>query len=329
MLKPIQQSRTKLATQIDQEASLAIAKTKTFLINRGCEKHFYDCVESDLVRMAKNTDIFDTEKVNNRIATAKVMDLKTMQLTDKLWSDGYRTRIVEAYAIFCEQNNLKYTKPKYRTPAPIALIPKTEHVQAIIANSAKRIGVIFQIMSETAIEGYELQMTPRKQINAEEGIISVIGTKRHDNGTFKLKSQTAEMLRRYLATHTGEYPFPKVSNLKESWRHARKTTSEKLCNPEIMKIPLKNLRNYAGAIFYLTMGKDPIATMHYMRHKDIETTMDYLRGIQSFALKAELISKSVKLGEPDTIKNIMELAQSGFTKFTEADGYQIFTKLNI
>jgi hypothetical protein len=34
----------------------------------------------------------------------------------------------------------------------------------------------------------------------------------------------------------------------------------------------------------------------------------------------------VQLGTPTTLKEICELAEAGFTKFTEIEGYQIFKK---
>ena len=229
--------------------------------------------------------------------------------------------MANAYEIFCAVNNMQYEKPKFAYKSPIPLIPKTEHINAIVANAPKRIGVIFKILSETAIEGYELEMIPMKQINAQDGILSVVGVKRHDNGTYKLKTQTAEMLRQYLATHQREYPFPKVASIRESWRCSRRTTAKKLCNPEILKIQMKNLRNYAGAIFYLTMGKDPIATMHF-RHKDIETTMDYLRGLTEFTANSEFVSKVAT-----TAEEAIELLNQGFKEQAIFGEKHIFTKL--
>jgi integrase len=213
----------------------------------------------------------------------------------------------DIYAIFCEVNNIAFKKPKYTRKCPIPIIPRTEHVEAIIASSSKRMATIFRILSETAIEGYELEIIPQKQIDPEQGIISVVGVKRHLNGTYTLKTETAEMLRQYLAKHPEEYPFPKVKNIREAWMNSRKTTANKLGNPQIAKIPLKNLRNYAGAIFYLTMGKDPMQTMYFMRHSNLKTTTDYLRGLKEFTAKTELISKLVT-----TPEEALELINQGF-----------------
>jgi integrase len=179
-------------------------------------------------------------------------------------------------------------------------------------------------MAETAVEGEELHKTTTDMINTQTGTISILGTKGHDNGTYKLSEKLAENLRHYLAKYQKEHPFPTARQLGDAWRFYRNRRARELNKPELKKIQLKNLRNYAGAIFYLTKGKDPIQTKHFMRHKLLQTTMDYLRGLTEFTAKAEYITKAVKLGQPDTIDQISELSNQGFKKYTEADGYQIF-----
>jgi len=180
---------------------------------------------------------------------------------------------------------------------------------------------IFTIMSETAIEPEEMHQTPRSQINTEQGTISVNGTKGHANGTYKLKSRTAEMLRHFIAKHPEEYPFPKAKALGENWRNTRIRVSQKLCRKDLNTIPLRNLRNYAGAIFYKTTGKkDPIATMRFMRHKHLDTTLHYIRGI-NLDEPEEYTTVTIQLGQPDTMKKIIEYSDAGYSKLTEADGY--------
>ena len=218
---------------------------------------------------------------------------------------------------------MPFSKPKsYKQKSPIPLIPNAKDVEAIISNSSKNMATIFQIMSETAIEEHELEMTPRQQINAQEGKISVIGTKQHDNGTYRLKEQTAEMLRQYLARKTETYPFPTAKQMRTSWCKARTKTTTKLCKPEIKKIQLKSLRNYAGAVFYTTMGKDPIQTMHFMRHKKLETTQDYLRGLTEFTANAQYISKVAT-----TAEEAIELLNQGFKEQAIFGEKHLFTKL--
>jgi len=244
---------------------------------------------------------------------------------DKPLSKGFLRKYIDIYASFCHSNQIPIDKPKIIYECPIPLIPTTEQVHDIINTSESKYTCIFTIMSEIAVEPEELYQVHRTQINVENGEISIIGTKQHSNGNYKLKQRTGDMLRQYLAKRPNlQQPFPKPKAMSEIWRLTRVRASKKLCKPDLLKIPLKNLRNYAGAQFYKTTGKhDPIATMRFMRHKKLETTLHYIRAI-NLDEPEEYKTVTVKLGEPDTLPKITELSNAGYTKFTEADGYQYF-----
>lgn len=253
--------------------------------------------------------------------TARNKPADTKPLTKR-----YIKNLLDTYAIFCTANQIPYDKPRVRSENPKQIIPTTEQVTKIISASSSKYSTIYVIMAETAAEGEELRQTPREQIDLEQGVISLTGTKQHNNGIFRLKAKTADLLRKYAAKKTPQtrYLFPKPKALGETWRRARIEAANKFNEPELAKICMKNLRNYAGAIFYKTTGKhDPIATMRYMRHKRIDTTLHYLQTI-NLDEPEEYITVAIQLGTPDTQKRIIEYANAGYTKFTEADGYQYF-----
>jgi integrase len=153
-------------------------------------------------------------------------------------------------------------------------------VNAIIANASKKYATIFTILAEIGAEGHELENVTQNDIDTEQGIIRVRGCKGHASGTYKLKSQPAEMLRIYISKNPQEHPFPNSHAMSQVWVDTRRRAAKKLCKPELDKIPFKNLRNYSGAQLYLNMPvRDPIAVMRHLRHKKLETTMHYIRGI--------------------------------------------------
>jgi len=272
-----------------------------------------------LLRLAKNANILDQKAVTTYITTLKRKDQTTA-------SKGYQKCLFTTYSRFCRLNQIPFYRPRMKCTYPIPLIPTTANIEKIINASTRRGATIFKIMAETAVEGMELHKTHRNQIDAENGIISIKGCKGHTNGLYKLKTTTAEMLRQYLAKHQDPYPFPDPRAMSECWQYYRRRASRKLCEPELMKITLKSLRNYAGAIFYYGKGnKDPIATQRFMRHTRLDTTQHYLQAI-IIPEDEEYTTKTVQLGTPTTLKEITELSDNGYQKFTEADGYQIFRK---
>jgi hypothetical protein len=99
----------------------------------------------------------------------------------------------------------------------------------------------------------------------------------------------------------------------EVWRQTRRRASQKLCNPALAKIPLKNLRNYSGAQLYYKL-QDPIAVMRHLRHKKLETTMHYIRGITTGG-EEEYTCKTAT-----NVREATDLIEHGFQYVTEMDG---------
>ena len=313
------------------KAEQAIENTIVFKRNHGYWKDPRELINTigRLRRIAHHANIFNPESVLAWICTAKAIGNATKKETSKNLSASYQNCLQCYYVAFCRANGIQFKMEIQKKKPHIPLIPKTEDVYKIINSAHEKWVTPFLIMAKTAVEPMELYCTTRKQIDAEKGIISVVGTKDHDNGVYTLEPEIAQKLREYLMKNPDENPFPTPRTLGNAWRRARNQRAKELGEPELRKIQLKSLRSYAGAIFYYTHGKDTINTMHFMRHKQLQQTIHYLRGITTFTAKTDIISKAVKLGTPNTIKEIMELANNGFTKLTEADGYQIFIKTNV
>jgi hypothetical protein len=127
------------------------------------------------------------------------------------------------------------------------------------------------------------------------------------------------MLKIYLAKNNQEHPFPESHFIGQVWRDTRERTAKKLCKPELNKIPLKNLRNYSGAQLYYKL-QDPIAVMRHLRHKKLETTMHYIRGITTGG-EEEYVCKTAR-----AIQEATALIEQGFQYVTEIDGFKLFRK---
>jgi len=242
---------------------------------KGNSKGHMQTKENHLRALAQQVDLFKPKEV-----TLHVLNAKNCFYPDKPLSNGYKKKLFEYYNDFCKSNQLPFDKPKLHYQAPIPIIPTTKDVEAIINTCNKKYTCIFTILAEIGCSQMELHKTPQSRINKEEGKISIIGTKQHANRVYKLKKRTANMLREYLSIYTVEYPFPTPNRMRDAWTRTRKRVIAKLCKPELKNIPLKNLRNYAGAKFYLGHGNhDPIATMRFMRHKRLQQTLHYIQSI--------------------------------------------------
>jgi integrase len=296
-----------------------------------------------LTRLASAADIFnplETMAYIKDLTRDKQSAINQDVTPDKPLSKTYKLKIIFNYSVFCKANEIPFKAPKLNCESPIPIIPSTEEVNQIIGCATDDYAMIFTIMKETAIEEDELHKTPRNQIDKEKGILSVVGNKQHSNGTCNLEPQTAIMLRMYLdkperktnikrQTSKDEYPFPTRKSMGKAWRTARERASRKYQSKSLLTIPLKNLRNYAGAVYYFTYGKDAIATQQFMRHKNLQQTSNYLRGLKGFTMQLQKIGKIATAAE-----EAMELILQGFKEesvFAQGTPNEkhILTKINI
>ena len=127
------------------------------------------------------------------------------------------------------------------------------------------------------------------------------------------------MLREYLAKDQREYPFPQPKVMSQIRRRVRNKLADNLKQPELKKIPMKNLRNYSGAKLYNSL-KDPIAVMRHFRHKKLETTMHYIRAI-TIGGEEEYTCKTAT-----NMKEAAQLIENGFEYITKMDGTKLFRK---
>jgi integrase len=318
----LEEPTTKL---LDSRTTQAIANTLIPLEKRISDKRQFANEKRRLFTIAKNCDLFNTKAVTEFIETLKTYDPTTKQRNGKPTSSGYKKCLFQTYSTFCKDNQMPFDRPKLKCQYPVPLIPTTANVEKIINNASQKYATIFKILSDTAVEGAELRRTHRNMIDAEQGTISIIGCKGHTNKVYKLKAPIAELLRLYLAKHQEPYPFPDSRAVSTAWQYYRKQTAKKLLEPQLMKIPLKSLRNYSGAIFYNTKGKDPWATMRHMRHRRLETTQHYLQSIVTTEAE-EYTHLTIQLGTPTTIKEIEIAIDEGYQYVTDADGYKLFHK---
>ncbi|MDH5482823.1 MAG: tyrosine-type recombinase/integrase [Candidatus Bathyarchaeota archaeon] len=229
--------------------------------NSGKAKNTLISISHSLRQISKHADLMNPEEVKTYLAHLNV-------------SNATKTKLCFGYNWFCKTNSIQWEKPKYKWERKIPLIPTTENIDKIISASSRKYATIFTILKETGLEAHELATTQRKDIDAQNGIINAQGCKGHNSRSFKLKQQTAEMLRSYLTEHTTNNPFPNSHAMGEAWRKTRDRLAKNLNEPQLKNIPMRNLRHYYATTLY-DKTKDILLVKQRLGHKKIETTMFY------------------------------------------------------
>jgi integrase len=300
---------------IPQETDSRIANTLIKGQNDALTPCTLKAIEYALRHLARHANLLDPEDVKHHIAIATTNKNKQPVASDT------KNRWLYAYDKFCKYNGIQWTKPYYKTEEKSPLIPTRDNINAIINNSSKRYITIFTLLSEIGMSPTELSNMTQSDIDNEQSIIRIRGTKGHASGTYKLKPQTAIMLKAYLAENKEEHPFPHPKAISQVWIDTRHRTAKKLNKPELEQIPCRNLRNYAGAQYYLHLRvRDPIAVQRHLRHKKLETTMHYIRAI---VLDDD---PQYDVREATTKQEKMELIKDGWELHEQTNEYSLYRK---
>ena len=297
------ESRPRAPTKYESE----IINTLLWMKRKGLSDATRYTVAQKLRMLAKNSDLMQPKSVLDFIANHKVCN-------------STRAKYADVYRYFAEYSNLEYEKPRYRYEWKIPLIPTTESIYQIISASSWKYSVIFTILEQTGVEGRELETVKRSAINVNTGIINVQGCKGHNSRPLKLKLHTADLLRLYLQKYPNEYPFPKAKRMGEMWRRFRNRLADKLGNPQLRQIPLRNLRHHYATTLY-DRTKDILLVKQRLGHKKLETTMIYTQLIH-FDDEDEYTCKTAS-----NDKEAQDLIEHGFTYVTTTpDALMLFRK---
>jgi integrase len=259
-----------------------------------------------LKQLSKVSDLMKPEDVKQAIAYAKLTNSSKVSFT-------------LAYDWFCKTNGIEWKRPYFKWERKIPLIPTTENINKIISASTSKYATIFTILAETGLEAHELATTQRKNIDTEQGIINVQGCKGHNSRSLKLSLKTADLLRTYLYKYKGDKPFPSSKNMGTIWQRVRKRVADKLNEPQLKLIPLRNLRHHYATKTY-DKTRDILLVMQKLGHKKIGITMLYTQ-LLTFNEEEEYTCKTAT-----NIKEATELLEHGFEYIQEIDGIKPYRK---
>jgi integrase len=304
-----------LLKPIPEDIDARIANTLIKAQNDALKSTTLKAIEYALRNLARHSNLLDPEDVKHYVALATTNKNKQPVAPDT------KNRWLYAYDKFCRYNSVQWNKPHYKTEEKSPPIPLRDNVNAIINNSSKRYVTIFTLLSEIGMSPTELSNVTQSDIDNEQSTIRIRGTKGHGSATYKLKQQTAVMLKAYIAENKHEHPFPHAKAISQVWIDTRHRTAQKLNKPELEKIECRHLRNYSGAQYYLHLRvRDPIAVQRHLRHKKLETTMHYIRAI---VLDDD---PQYDVREATTKQEKMELIKDGWELHEQTNEYSLYRK---
>ena len=246
----------------------------------------------------------------------------TRYLTNKKeWKNSFKETCVNTYLHYVRFYGLEWNKPKFRRSERLPYVPSSEQVNKLIAHSSRKYAMIYSILRDTGLRPIELHKLTIRKIDLDAGIIYPETAKNGRARALKLKTETLAMLKEYASKHDfglDDCMFPDTKALSHIFIRTRNRLAKRLCEPQLKKFRLYDLRHYYATMLY-HRTKDILLVKQKLGHKRLETTLSYTHLIdfqdEEFTVRA---AKSVA--------EASKLIESGFEYVTEMDGVKLFRK---
>ncbi len=193
----------------------------------------------------------------------------------------------------------------------------------LIANAPPRMALFLSMSKDLGTRPIELTWLKVKDIDLENGIVTITSAKHCNGRTLKLKSTTLDMLKQHINKkhlNQNDRLFPTTSDLiGDSYRRLRNKLAKKLQNPTIAQIRLYDFRHYYATMLY-HKTKDLLHVKVALGHKDLRQTLRYTQLLE-ITEDDEYTCKTAT-----NIKEATQLVETGFEYVAEKDGIMIFKK---
>jgi integrase len=183
--------------------------------------------------------------------------------------------------------------------------------------------LILSMSKDLGTRPIELTWLKVKDVNLENGLVSITSAKYCNGRTLKLKSKTLDMLKQHIhknALNQNDRIFPtKSENICDNYRRLRNKLAKKLQNPTLKQIRLYDFRHYFATMLY-HKTKDLLHVKTALGHKDLRQTLRYTQLLETTE-EDEFHCKVAR-----TQQEMTELIEHGFTFVHEKDGLAYFKK---
>jgi len=193
-----------------------------------------------------------------------------------------------------------------------------KEIDALIAGCGKKVATSLQLLKETGMRIGEARNLEWIDIDNENRTVICTPEKHGTPRQLRVSKKLITMLN--ALPHNNIKVFENTNMIAHgiNFRNQRKRLAKKLQNPRLLKISFHSLRHWR-------------ATTEYHRTKDILHVKEMLghRGISSTLIYTHLVkfeSDDYYVKTTKTLKEACELAEVGFTYFTEIQGVQVFRK---
>ena len=266
-------------------------------------------VDKRLRHLQKNTVVSSPEIVKGFVPSKKC-------------SMAFKESLIEAYDLYCRANGVDWSKPFYERYDKQPKIPTEEKLNMIIADSSRKLALVFSIIKDLGLRPIELTWLKVKDTDLESGMVNITSAKYCVGRSLKVKPQTLAMLKTYISFKKlgqNDIIFPiQSSSVSETYRRVRNRLAEKLGDLSIKTIRLYDFRHFRASMAY-HQTKDLLYVKSLLGHKDLRTTLRYTQLI-------DFQSEDYTSAVAKNVNEASKLIESGFEYVTTFDNLMLFRK---
>jgi integrase len=244
-------------------------------------------------------------------------------VANKKCSNAFKETLIETYHIYMKSIGQQWNKPFYARYDKLPKIPTEERINMLISHAAPRMSLILSMSKDLGSRPVELTWLTVTDINLQNGIVNITGAKHTVGRNGKLKTNTLEMLKKYITKNhlnANDRLFPTQSeHISESYRKLRNTLARKLQDPTLLTIRLYDFRHFKASMEY-HKTKDLLYIKQLLGHKDLRTTLRYTQLLEG------LSNDEYHCKTATNITEATRLIENGFEYVTELDGTKLFRK---
>jgi len=244
-------------------------------------------------------------------------------IANKKCSNGFKETLIETYDLLMRSINQQWKKPFYTRYDKLPKIPTEQKLNMLISNAGTRMALFLSMSKDLGTRPIELTWLKVKDTNLENGIVNITSAKHCVGRALKLKTNTLEMLRKYVnkkRLNQDDRIFPtKSENIGACYRKLRNALAKKLQDPTIQQIRLYDFRHYYASMEY-HKTKDLLHVKARLGHKDLRTTLRYTQLIET------LENDEYHCKTAANITEATQLIENGFEYVTEIEGKKLFRK---
>ncbi|MCJ7470201.1 site-specific integrase, partial [Candidatus Bathyarchaeota archaeon] len=261
--------------------------------------------------MARGADLSDPETVKDAIARQS-------------WSENRRRNVANSYNLYAKKYGITWQKPKTRFTRKIPFIPKEDELDALIAGSHRKLSTFLQLLKETATRSGEATKLSWTDLDEERRIITLNKPEKGSNPRiWKISTKLTGMLSALPKKNQYIFANPNPRGIRVSFCNTRKSISQKLQNPRLLRISFHTFRHWKATNLY-HQTKNILLVKEFLGHANLDNTLLYIQMEQAiFGLNND---DEFTVNATNDKQEIKQLLSVGFEYICQKDDILYFRK---